>query len=147
MGKVIALAGLVLVSLVAVAYLLFGRPTAATPTADQPTAATEAVATTGIPLELRALAHERKGEVLVVRGRVLNPVSGSSRASLVASVMLLDQAGGFLGSARTPIDAAQLRPGAEAAFAVELPAHKDGRRYRVTFRGPDGALVPHVDKR
>lgn len=148
--RFIALGGLVLVSLIAVVYLVFGRPAAPAvteaPTTSLPAAATP-VAATGIPLELRGLAHERKGDVLVVRGRVANPVAGSARASLVASVMLLDQAGGFLGSARTPIDSTSLRPGAEAGFAVELPAHKDGRRYRVTFRGPDGALVPHVDKR
>jgi hypothetical protein len=150
MRRFIALGGLVLVALIAVAYLLFGRPSAPVVTEATTTsvpAAAAPVAATGIPLELRGLAHERKGDVLVVRGRVANPVAGSARASLVASVMLLDQAGGFLGSARTPIDASSLRPGAEAGFAVELPAHKDGRRYRVTFRGPDGALVPHVDKR
>ncbi|BCS31284.1 hypothetical protein TBR22_A04840 [Luteitalea sp. TBR-22] len=143
--KFIALGGLVLVSLIAAAYLLFGRP--ATPAATSTTAPTQALATTGIPLELEALGHERNGNTLLVRGRVKNPVAGSARTSLVASVMLLDQAGGFLGSARTPVDAARLRPGEAASFAVELPVHKDGRRYRVTFRGPDGALVPHVDKR
>lgn len=146
--RVIALGGIVCVSLLAVAYLLFGRP-APVPSARPAStpAATTAVAAAGIPLELRALAHERTGDGLVVRGRVKNPAAGSARPSVVASVMLLDQAGGFLGSARTPVEVSDLRPGLEAAFAVELPAHKDGRRYRVTFRGPDGALVPHVDKR
>ena len=82
-----------------------------------------------------------------MRGLVRNPVSASDRTGLVASVMLLDQAGGFLGSGRTPLETTRLRPGDDVGFAVELPAHKEVRRYRVTFRGVDGGLVPHADKR
>ena len=70
-----------------------------------------------------------------------------SAGSVVASVMLLDQAGGFLGSGRTPLETTRLRPGDDVGFSVELPSHKEVRRYRVTFRGVDGGLVPHADKR
>lgn len=146
---VIALAGVVLVAALAVGYVWFGRA-ATTDTATQtarPAAATPVAAQGGVPLELVSLTHEQRGNALVVRGVVRNPVAGSDRNGLVASVMLLDQAGGFLGSGRGPLATTRLAPGARADFSVELPSHKDVRRYRVTFRGTDGALVPHADKR
>ncbi len=146
----IALAGLVVVGALAIGYVWFGRPA---PAASAPAASSAAVQTPvapaqgGMPLELLSLSHEQRNGVLVVRGLVRNPVSASDRTGLVASVMLLDQAGGFLGSGRTPLETARLRPGDDVGFAVELPSHKEVRRYRVTFRGVDGGLVPHADKR
>lgn len=153
----IALAGVVLVALIAVGYVLLGRPTpapvpaGATATEARTEArtapATVPAAVGGMPLELLSLSHEQRNGVLVVRGRVRNPVAGSDRSGVVASVMLLDLAGDFLGSARTPLETTRLRPGDEVGFVAELPSHKDVRRYRVTFRGVDGALVPHADRR
>jgi hypothetical protein len=146
----IALAGLVVVGTLVLAYVWFGRPA---PAASASVASGAAVPTSvtpsqgGIPLELLSLSHEQRNGVLVVRGLVRNPVSASDRTGLVASVMLLDQAGGFLGSGRTPLENTRLRPGDDVGFSVELPSHKEVRRYRVTFRGVDGALVPHADKR
>jgi hypothetical protein len=114
----------------------------------RPAATTAAAAVPGgIPLELVSLTHEQRGNSLIVRGVVRNPVSGSDRVGVAASVMLLDQAGGFLGSGRAPVATTRLSPGDSTGFAVELPSHKDVRRYRVTFRGVDGSLVPHADKR
>ncbi|MGV3516977.1 hypothetical protein [Luteitalea sp.] len=149
----IALGGVVLVALIAVGYALFGRPTpapvpaGATSTEARTAPASVPAAAGGMPLELLSLSHEQRNGVLVVRGRVRNPVAGSDRSGVVASVMLLDVAGGFLGSARTPLETTRLRPGDEVGFVAELPSHKDVRRYRVTFRGVDGALVPHADRR
>jgi hypothetical protein len=100
-----------------------------------------------VPLELLSLAHEQRGDTLRVRGLVRNPVSASDRVGILASVMLLDQAGGVLGSGQARIDATRLQPGGDAGFSVQVPSHKDVRRYRVTFRTADGALVPHTDKR
>ena len=146
----IALAGVVLVAAMALGYVWVGRPApAASAPAARSEAAPAATAPTqgGIPLELMSLSHEQRAGTLVVRGLVRNPVSGSDRTGLVASVMLLDQAGGFLGSGRAPLETTRLRPGDAVGFAVELPSHKDVRRYRVTFRGVDGGLVPHADRR
>lgn len=146
----IALAGLVVVGTLVLGYVWFGRPA---PAASASVASSAAVPTSvtpsqgGIPLELLSLSHEQRNGVLVVRGLVRNPVSASDRTGLVASVMLLDQAGGFLGSGRTPLETTRLRPGDDIGFSVELPSHRDVRRYRVTFRGVDGGLVPHADKR
>ena len=75
------------------------------------------------------------------------------RAVTVAAVdprpgpVVLDAAGGVLGSGRAPLRATELRPGQQTAFSVELPAHAEVRRYRVTFRAPDGSLVAHADRR
>lgn len=149
----IALVGLVLVAILAVGYVWVGRRSAApvAPRAAEDAAAASAVvvpaAPGGVPLELLSLSHDQRDGVLVVRGLVRNPVSGSDRTSLVASVTLLDQAGGFLGGARGPLDSSRLRPGDNAGFSVELPSRKDVRRYRVTFRASDGGLVPHADRR
>lgn len=145
----IALGGLVLVASLAVGYMWFGRAAVDdTPAVVRPsTSHAAASAQGGVPLELVSLTHEQRGSALVVRGVVRNPVAGSDRSGLAASVMLLDQAGGFLGGGRAPVVDARLAPGASADFTVELPSHKDVRRYRVTFRGVDGTLVPHADRR
>ena len=74
-------------------------------------------------------------------------MTGVAAAALVAHVTLLDQAGAVLGSGRAPVATTRLRPGDLTAFSVELPSRADVRRYRVTFRGTDGGLVPHADKR
>ena len=155
-----ALAAVALVGLLAIGYVWFGRPdatgspaasrgTTASATATAPAAATTTtpVPAGGVPLELLSLAHEQRGDTLRVRGLVRNPVSSSDRVGVLASVMLLDQAGGVLGSGRARIDAVRLQPGDDAGFSVEVPSHKDVRRYRVTFRSADGALVSHTDKR
>ena len=106
-----------------------------------------AVAPGGMPVELLSLGHERTANGLLVRGLVRNPSAGSTRTGTAASVFLFDEAGGFLGSGRSVLDTPTLAPGDEAAFEVSLPGNAKVRRYRVTFRGMDGTVVPHVDKR
>jgi len=54
--------------------------------------------------------------------------------------------GGFVTSARAPLDAGALRSAGEAAFAVSVPDSAAARRYRVSFRSGD-RIVPHVDRR
>ena len=148
-GFAIVMLGALLAALFAATYSWFTSGTSAPTTASAAdhTPRSPAAVTGGIPLELVSLAHEQRKGTLVVRGVVRNPVAGSNRADVVASVMLLDAAGGVLGNGRAPLRASQLRPGQEAAFTVELPSHADVRRYRVTFRAPDGSLVAHADRR
>jgi len=117
------------------------------PATEKRDARATAPATGGIPLELVSLGHEQQKGALVVHGVVRNPVAGSDRVDVVASVTLLDAAGGVLDTGRAPLRATQLRPGQETAFVVEVPSHADVRRYRVTFRAPDGSLVAHADRR
>ena len=155
----IALAGVVLVGLLAVGYVWFGRADATGPataahaaamTGDVQGAAVPAAkpaASAGVPLELLSLRHEQRGDTLLVRGLVRNPVSGSDRTGVQASVVLLDRSGNVLGNERADIDTARLRPGDDAGFSVRLASHEDVRRYRVTFRTAGGALIPHADGR
>jgi hypothetical protein len=147
-GFAIVMLGALVAAFLAVAYtyVFDSKPTPATNTATEAARVT-GPATGGIPLELVSLGHEQRKGALVVHGVVRNPVAGSDRVDVVASVMLLDAAGGVLGSGRAPLRATQLRPGQETAFAVEMPSHADVRRYRVTFRAPDGSLVAHADRR
>jgi hypothetical protein len=109
--------------------------------------ATQAAAPGGIALELVALGHDQAGKALLVRGLVRNPPAASTRANTYVQVRLFDEGGAPLGSGRGVLDVPSLVPGDEAAFTVELPADPRVRRYRVTFREPDGNLVPHVDIR
>lgn len=101
----------------------------------------------GIPVELVSLGHERTDAGLVIRGLVRNPAAASARAGTSASVFLFDGEGGFLGSGRAQLDTPKLGAGDEAAFEVRLPDNPAVRRYRVTFRSPDGDVVPHLDRR
>jgi hypothetical protein len=111
------------------------------------TASAAAAPHAGIPLELLGLGHEQTGKTLVIRGLVRNPPAGSIRTGTTASVFLFDEAGGFLRNGRGPIDVPALAGGDEATFEVSVDADPRIRRYRVTFRGADDAVVPHVDKR
>jgi hypothetical protein len=147
-GFAIVMLGALLAALFGVTYTwVSSGPSAPSSVATNQAARATTPASVGMPLELLSLAHERHKGALVVRGVVRNPVSGSNRNDVVASVMLLDAAGGVLGSGRAALSAPQLRPGQETAFTVELPSHADVRRYRVTFRAPDGSLVAHADRR
>ncbi len=168
----VAVVAVVLVAMLAAGYAWFGRagspaastapasvaqaPTIpvqetnrrATPSAHAtPLTGSTVAAPAGVPLELLALRHEQQGQTLIVRGVVRNPVSGSERAGVLARVTLLDAAGTTLGDASARIDTSRLRPGTDAAFAVQLPSRDGVRRYRVTFGAADGALLAHVDRR
>jgi hypothetical protein len=151
---VVAVGSVILVALLAIAYAWSGgasepaaAPRAAAASASASAPASTTAAAGGVPLELLSLAHEQRKDGLLVRGSVRNPVAGSDRTAIVASVVLLDGAGGVLSSGRAPVRTAVLRPGQAAEFAVELPTHADVRRYRVTFRAADGSLVSHADRR
>ena len=97
-------------------------------------------------LQLVSLDHERADDQLTVRGVVRNPAHGSEVDHLTAVVLLFNQQGGFLTSARSPVEAPALQPGAEAKFVVTVPGASDVGKYRVSFR-TDDRVVPHVDRR
>jgi len=106
-----------------------------------------AVGTAGVPLELMSLRHDREGEKLTITGLVINPRHGArvERASVV--VFVFDQAGTFVASGRALIDYTRLDPGDESPFVVTVIAPGTIGKYRVGFRGQDGAVVSHVDRR
>jgi hypothetical protein len=121
------------------AIYLWNRPSAHTVSA----AAAEA---SDAPLELVALRHQRRGEVMVISGLVRNPHGGRVIQSLSAIAFTFDKQGAFLASGRAPLDFPLLQPGDESPFTVTVPNSPVIGRYRVTFRTESG-IVPHVDRR
>jgi hypothetical protein len=106
-----------------------------------------AVGTAGAPLELMSLRHDRNGEKLTITGLVVNPRHGQRVERASAVVFVFDPAGTFVASGRALIDFTKLDPGDESPFVVTVDAPGRIGRYRVGFRGQDGAVVGHVDRR
>jgi hypothetical protein len=141
-----------LMALAVGALMLAGsEPTTVSESAVAPNAAppadSAAVGTAGVPLELMSLRHERAGEKLTVTGLVLNPRQGARVERVSAVVYVYDPAGAFLASGRALVDYTKLDPGGESPFVVTVIAPGKIGRYRVGFRGQDGAVVSHVDRR
>lgn len=112
-----------------------------------PPADAAAVGTAGVPLELMSLRHERDGEKLTVTGLVLNPRQGARVERVSAVVYVFDPAGTFLASGRALLDYTTLDPGDESPFVVSVKVPGKIGRYRVGFRGQNGAVMGHVDRR
>jgi hypothetical protein len=98
------------------------------------------------PIELVALGHERVGDRLIVRGAVVNPLTGIEVDQLFAVVFGFTADGEFLASGRSSVAAPVLVPGGQSTFAVTLTGATDVVRYRVSFR-TDDRVVPHADRR
>jgi hypothetical protein len=99
------------------------------------------------PLELLALTHVQEEGVLRISGTVHNPRGGSAVTQVSATAVLLAADGTFLASGRGALDYATLAPGDESQFVVAVPVKGPVGRYRVGFRGADGSVVAHVDRR
>ena len=99
------------------------------------------------PLELLSLAHTAQADALTITGVVQNPRGGAALPSVTAVAFLFGQDGGFISSGRAPLDITRLEPGSESPFVVQLPIATGVARYRVSFRGADGAVIAHVDRR
>jgi len=99
------------------------------------------------PLELRTLESRDDAGTFVVSGVVANPPGGQPFDHLAAVVYLFDRDGVCFANGRASIEADTLRPGADSAFEVRLPAASPVSRYRIGFRLADGAAIAHVDRR
>jgi hypothetical protein len=97
-------------------------------------------------LELVALRDERSSDGLTIHGVVRNPARGQEIDHIVAVVLVFNDHGGFLTSARAALEAPALAPGGESSFAVTIPDAAAVGRYRVSFRD-DARVIPHVDRR
>lgn len=111
-----------------------------------PAPAAAAASPATAPLELLSLRHEREGANLSVAGLVRNPPAGPVVERLTAVVLLFDQQGQFVTSAKAPIDFLKLTGGDESPFVIKLAAPQTVARYRVSFRTDDGTRA-HVDRR
>jgi hypothetical protein len=136
-GPVAALIGLLALAFVGSLVMVSGGGSGA---------ATTASAAAPAPLELLSLRHGQREGSMEITGLVRNPAAAAPIERVSAVVFFFDSGGGFLASARAPLDFARLSPGEESPFVVLAPAPSHVSRYRVSFRRDDG-VVPHVDRR
>lgn len=135
-----ALAAIVVLVGIVVASRSDERP-AETPTATAATVAQPA------PLELLSLRYEQQGDRMVITGLVRNPSGAAVLAHVTATAFLFGSDGTFLASGRAPLDYTTLAAGDESPFVISVPVSGTVARYRVGFRGEDGRVLAHVDRR
>ena len=98
-------------------------------------------------LELVSLRDTRKADSLTITGLVRNPAGGSPLTRVAVTAYTFDDKGAFLASSRALIDVTSLAPADESPFVVTVPVTDAVARYRIGFRGEDGRVIAHVDKR
>jgi hypothetical protein len=98
-------------------------------------------------LELLSLRDSRQPATLTITGLVQNPRGGIALSHVTVTAYAFDDKGSFLASGRAPIDVAALTPGDESPFVVTVPVTDTVARYRIGFRGEDGRVIAHIDKR
>jgi hypothetical protein len=138
---------LVLASVILLALASNAGRTSARSAASASSPAAPAVATAPAGLELISLRDSRKADSLTITGLVRNPHGGSPLARVAVTAYTFDDKGSFLASGRALIDVTSLAPGDESPFVVSVPVTDTVARYRIGFRGDDGHVIAHVDKR
>ncbi len=98
-------------------------------------------------LELLSLKHTQEANTLTITGLVQNPRDGVPLSKVAATAFLFGADGTFLASGRAPLDFTVLRPGDESGFVITVPVSASVARYRIGFRGDDGRIIGHVDRR
>ncbi|HVL66603.1 MAG TPA: hypothetical protein VM364_04995 [Vicinamibacterales bacterium] len=99
------------------------------------------------PLELLSLRHSHENGILTITGLVQNPRSAAALTRVEATVLVFDRSGAMLTSGRAPLDFTTLAAGDESPFVIRVPVSGTVARYRVGFRGSDGTVLAHVDRR
>lgn len=107
---------------------------------------TQAAVAPPAPLELLALRHQRRDDVLEISGLVRNPPSGRAVVGLEAVADSFAADGAPLTRGRKPLATRRLDPGEESPFAILLSPAASVKRYRISFVDGTGT-VPHVDLR
>jgi hypothetical protein len=142
-GRRIAVAAGVAAIVTVAGYVLLSRDTTMADT----TAPAAAAQTQGAPLELLSLRHTQQPGTLTITGLVQNPRSGVALSRVTATAFLFSEEGTFLASGRAPLDFSTIGPGDESPFVVTVSVTGSVARYRVGFRGEDGRVIAHVDRR
>ena len=114
--------------------------------ATRPSPAASSTART-LPLELMSLRHAQEADAFTVTGLVQNPRGSHQLRRVEATVLLFDSRGTMLTSGRAPLDFTALAAGDESPFLIRVPVTTAVARYRVGFRGADGQVLGHVDRR
>ena len=135
---------LVLTSAVLFALAASGTKTSARGASTAPTA-NASVPAPG--LELLSLRDARQADSLTITGLVHNPRGGRPLSRVTVTAYTFDDKGSFLASGRALIDVTAFAPGDESPFVVTVPVTGTVARYRIGFRGEDGSVISHVDKR
>jgi len=143
----IAIAAVLAAALGGVSLLVRAWPSRHVPTV----AAATPAAPQAAQLELLSLRHAQQADSLTITGLVQNPRTAAPLAKVTATAMLFGADGQFIASGRTPLDLTTLRPGDESGFVITVPvagtAAGSVARYRIGFRGEDGRIIGHVDRR
>jgi len=98
-------------------------------------------------LELLSLHDSRQPGSLTITGLVQNPRGGPMLTRVTVTAFAFDENGGFLASGRALLDVTALAPGDESPFVVTVPVTETVARYRIGFRGDDGRVIAHTDRR
>jgi hypothetical protein len=106
----------------------------------------QAAAPAAAGLELVSLRDSRKSDSLTITGMVRNP-QGATLSRVTVTAYTFDDKGSFLASGRALIDVTSLAAADESPFVVTVPVTDAVARYRIGFRGEDGRVIAHVDKR
>lgn len=109
--------------------------------------ATTAGDAAGPGLELLSLRDSRTADALTIAGMVHNPHTGSLLSHAAVTAYAFDDKGAFVASGRALLDVTSLAPGDDSPFVVSVPVTETVARYRIGFRGEDGRVIAHVDKR
>lgn len=109
--------------------------------------ATPVRAAVRMPIELLSLKHRQEGATLTVTGLVQNPRTAAPISKVFATAFVFAADGTSLASGRAPLDFTTLGPGDESPFVVTVPVKGEIARYRIGFRGDDGRVIAHVDRR
>jgi len=148
---VMAALGLVLASVVLFTLAAKGRVTPRQVRPALPTASTEQPAQPPASpqpgLELVSMRDARAAGTLTISGLVRNPRTGTLLSRVSVTAYAFDANGAFLASGRALLDVTSLSPGDDSPFLVSVPVTEGVARYRIGFRGEDGRVIAHVDKR
>jgi hypothetical protein len=136
-GLALVLSSVVLFAMMAAGPRAAARGAAAAPETAHPAAG----------LELLSLRDSRAESSLTITGMVQNPRAGALLSRVAVTAYAFDDKGAFLASGRALIDVTSLAPGDESPFVVTVPVTGTVARYRIGFRGEDGRVIAHVDKR
>jgi hypothetical protein len=145
-GRRVAVIGALAVVAAAIGFAIASSDDKPAPAPARATLQTPAAAEP-VPLELMSLRHLQQAQSLTVTGLVQNPRTGAPLSHVVVTAFAFGPDGTFLSSSRAPLDFTTLAPGGESPFVVTVPVTGVVSRYRIGFRGEDGGVIAHVDKR
>jgi hypothetical protein len=144
-GLCLVVASVILFSLASNGTTSAGRAAAPANAATAARPGANPAATPG--LELLSLRDARQSGSLTITGLVQNPHGGAALSRVTVTAYAFDDKGSFLASGHALLEVTSLAPGDESPFVVSVPVTETVARYRIGFRGEDGRVIAHIDKR